>query len=180
MILIYGKARRNIYEASVLYAERYPKRNIPSRFSFYRVMTKFLGNVYEEKRKQQKIVTGENNEIVILVDDHNSQISFRSISYIHSIYIGISRRNVLYEYLNVINFTCITYHYINNYIMIFKIIVRSVNTTQIEKNNNFFLFVLFSDELTYTNCGEVNGHNMYCWTMEKIVTRSQTSVVIEY
>lgn len=77
-----------------LFYIQYPERNVLSLSSFYRVVKKLSvdENVHEEKRKRQKTITGESNEIVVLAAvAHNQQISSCNIS----CYTGISRRNFL-------------------------------------------------------------------------------------
>lgn len=167
MIFIYGEARRNVIEALLLYAERYPERNVPSRSSFYRVVKTFSneGNVHKHKRKRQTTVTGDNNEIAVLAAvAHNPYISSRNISRDS----GISRRSVL-RILRRYKFH--PYHMSLHQELHGNDFQNRVTFCQwaqrkIQEDNNFFLTVLFSDESTFTNCGEVNRYNMHYWAVE--------------
>lgn len=167
MIFIYGESRRNIYEARNLYALRYPERNIPSRSSFYRVVKQFSENgvVREKERKRSRTITGENNETIVLAAvARNPQISSRSISR----NTGISRRSVL-RILKRNKFH--TYHIslhqqLSNTDFQNRVTFCRWAQRKIERNKNFFLSVLFSDEST--NCGEVNRHNICITGLWKI------------
>lgn len=73
IILIYGKTGRNSAKASCLHAERYSKRNPPSRRSFDRTVQLFrsAGNVNPPKRKRLRPVTGEATEVAVLTAIRN-------------------------------------------------------------------------------------------------------------
>lgn len=164
MILIYGESGRNITNAITLYAERFPAR-IPSRAAFYRILKEFTtsGSVKAKKRTRRRTVTAENNEIAVLAAvAANPHISSRDVAHAS----GISRTSVR---------RILRRHKFHPYHMSMhqelhgddfhnRLVFCQWACDQIERNPYFFRHVLFSDECTFTNHGEVNRHNMHYWS----------------
>jgi len=166
MIYIYGESRRNFDDAVNLYAERFPDK-VRSRSSFVRVIKQFSteGSVKQKKRTRAATVCGENNQVAVLAAiAHNPHASTREISHQS----GISRMSV-WRILKLHKFHL--YHVSlhqelegNDFQNRLTFCHWAVH--QIQANQNFFARVLFSDESTFTNHGEVNRHNMHYWSEE--------------
>lgn len=167
MVLIYGESRRNVQQSILLYAERFPDRRTPSQISFYRVIKQFSEeeNVQPKKRSRKRIVTGENKEIAVLAAvNYDPHISSRQLA----TNAGISKSSVL-RILKRHKFH--PYHVslhqeLHGDDFVNRITFCRWAQDRIRNNNNFFLSVLFSDECTFTNHGEVNRHNMHYWSIE--------------
>lgn len=166
MILIYGESGRNINDALTLYAQRFPE-SVPSRASFYRVVRNFItdGSVQPKKRKRQVTVTGVDKEIAILAAvTHDPHVSTRQLSRdsgmsLSSVWKVLKRNNYhpyhisLHQELHGNDF--------ENRVTFCQWAVQ-----QIQGNPNFFYLVLFTDESSFTNHGNVNRHNMHYWSVE--------------
>jgi hypothetical protein len=166
MVLVYGEAGRSLDNAVNLYASRFPDR-IRSRASFYRTIKQFTadGSVRPKKRTRPATVTEENNEIGVLAAvAYNPHVSTREIASES----GLSQTSVckilnrhkyhpfhmsLHQDLHGVDF--------ENRVTFCQWAVE-----QIQQNPNFFRYVLFSDESSFTNHGTVNRHNMHYWSVE--------------
>lgn len=168
IVLIYDECGRSIARAINMYAERFPERNTPSKATFYRVVNNFTqsGSVQTKKRQRSATVTSEDNAMAVLgaieVDPH---VSSRRISRDS----GIPRTSIL-RILKRCEFHPFDIslhqglHGNNNQKRI--TFCRWVHEMLV-LNRNFFLNVLFSDESSFTNHGQVNRHNMHYWSTEK-------------
>lgn len=167
MIFIYGECGRNVDAAVRLYAARFPEKNTPSRRSFYRTVNDFKenGSVQPKKRKRRITATSEHNEIAVLsAVAYNPHVSSRAISRGS----GISQTSVI-QILKRYKFH--PYHIslhqeLHGDDFQNRVVFCQWAHEQIQIDRNFFLRVLFSDESTFTNHGEVNRHNMHYWSVE--------------
>jgi len=163
-IYIYGEAQKNARVACNLYAERYPERRQPSASSFQQVVKLFseTGSVAMKKRHRMRTVTGENSEIAVLaVVADNPQVSSRQIERD----LGISQRSVL-RILKRHKFH--PYHICLHQELHgddFENRVEFCQWALLQIQDNFFN-ILFSDESTFTNHGQVNRHNIHYWALE--------------
>lgn len=166
MVYIYGESGRNFDDAVALYAQRFPGQ-VRSRSSFVRVIKQFTaeGSVNQKKRTRAATVCGENNQVsVAAAVAHNPHASTREISRQS----GISHMSV-WKMLKLHKFH--PYHVsmhqelhgddFQNRLTFCHWAVQRIQT-----NQNFFARVLFSDESTFTNHGEVNRHNMHYWSQQ--------------
>jgi hypothetical protein len=166
MILIYGECKRNIDDAVVLYAQRFPE-NARSRSFFYKVVNAFRsdGSVQTKKRKRRNTVTGEHNEVAILAAvQQNPQVSIRQLHADSGISVGsinkILHRHKYHPYHISLHQELHGDDFHN------RIVFCEWALHQIQINPNFFNNVLFSDESSFTNHGGVNRHNMHYWSVE--------------
>lgn len=167
MIFIYGECRRNVNDAVAMYAERFPDRRAPSRASFYRVVGDFTqnGSVQPKKRKRQATVNNEANQIAVLAAIAlNPEVSSRSIARDS----GISQTSVM-RILKINKFhpyhICLHQELHGNDFANRMVFCQWVHE-RLQLNRNFLRHVLFSDESTFTNHGNVNKHNMHYWSVE--------------
>lgn len=166
MVLVYGEAGRNLDNAVNLYAQRFPNR-IVSRASFYRTITKFTtdGSVQPKKKTRTTTVTGENNEIAVLAAvANNPHVSTREIArdsgMSQSSVWKILKRNKFHPYHVSLHQELHGVDFQN------RVAFCQWAREQIQQNPNFFRYVLFSDESSFTNHGIVNRHNMHYWSLE--------------
>lgn len=165
MIYIYGEVHKNPRQAYDLYAERFPERTTPSIRYFQRITKLFseTGSVTREKRHRMRTVSGENAEVNVLAAvANNPHVSSREIE-LHS---GISRRSVL-RILKRHKFH--PYHICLHQDLHgddFENRVQFCRWGLAQMHNNNFINILFSDESTFTNHGQVNRHNMHYWATE--------------
>lgn len=167
MVLLFGETGRNVEEAILAYARRFPDKNTPSRKTFFRVIKqlKETGNVQSRPKTRRRTTTDELNETAVLAaisyDPHvssrvleaDSGISRRSI-------LRITKRNKLHPYHISLHQELHGDDFVNR--------TAFCNWAQgkIREDPNFFLAVLFSDESSFTNHGNVNRHNMHYWATE--------------
>lgn len=166
MVLIYGQCLRNIDNAVDLYAELFPDMK-RSRSSFYRVIREFTteGTVHKRKKNRKRTSTGENNEINVLaqvaVDPH---VSTRQISQ----GAGISQTSVcrILKRHKFHPFHISLHQELHDNDFQNRITFCQWALQKIHENRIFFRHVLFSDESTFTNHGEINRHNMHYWSVD--------------
>lgn len=167
MLLIYGECQKNSVRAKNLYAERYPHRSQPSRQTFKNVCDKLrqTGSLGVRKSERQKQVINEEMEISVLASvSRNPHISSRQIERES----GISRRSIL-RILHRHKFH--PYHVslhqeLHGNDFMNRVAFCRWAIRQIQNNESFLNTVLFTDEATFTNHGNVNLHNMHLWATE--------------
>ncbi|KZC06777.1 hypothetical protein WN55_07550 [Dufourea novaeangliae] len=167
MLLIYGQCQHNSVRARDLYAERYPQRSHPTRRTFKYLYDKLrtTGSLTHRKNSRQKQVTNEETEIGILATvvrdpcvssrkiTRESGVSQRSVIRVlrrhkyHPYHISLHQELTGTDFMNRIEFCRWT-------------------QLQIQRNNSFINWILFSDEATFTNYGNINLHNMHFWSTE--------------
>lgn len=167
LIFIYGECRQNVRESIRLYAERFPDRAIPSRSVFADIIKTFqeTGSVGNKKRLRAKKVTDENNATNILAavinNPHTSTRELERQS-------GISRRSIL-RILHTHKFH--PYHMslhqeLSENDFQNRLEFCQWGLRQLQIDNTFLNKILFTDEATFTNHGQVNIHNMHYWSEE--------------
>ena len=175
MILVYGEAQQNSIRAQALYAERYPDRSHPSHRMFQRLCQKLreTGSLTTRTSKRQKRVRHENNETDVLsIVYANPHISSRQIER----ELDISQRSVL---------RILAQHKFHPYHMHlhqelhgtdFENRVRFCQWMQHQMhiNNEFFSLILFIDEASVTNFGQVNLHNIVSNMKQRIIEACAT------
>lgn len=168
MLLIFGECRRNARDAVAVYAARFPDLPHPTEKNFERLVQRLLATGSFKIKKKQVInapVVNENNEITVLAAVENDpKISSRKISQ----ETGISRGSVL-NILHKHKFH--PYHIsLNQELYGEDFLNRRTFCTwtenQILRDNNFFKYVLFTDECSFRNNGSVNKHNLHYWSVQ--------------
>lgn len=167
MIFIYGEAGRNIRAACRLYAGRYPDRHQPSRTSFRRVVQQFTttGSIVKKKKMRKKSVTDENAQIAVLAAvAHNPHVSTREIAGQS----GISRTSIgrILKQQKFHPYHISMHQDLHGTDFGNRVQFCEWAQQKIRDNNNFFRNVLFSDESTFTNHGQINRHNMHYWATD--------------
>lgn len=166
MIFILGECLQNSLLASRVYAQRFPNRNHPSKVVFERLLTQFrqTGSVQYKKPTTRKPVTeNEETEFAVIASvienphigqnqiAQNVNISQSSVSRIllkHSYHpYKIQRHQELSE---------------NDFEKRVEFCMWVLD--KVAENENFFDFVLFSDECTFHNNGSVNRHNFHYYS----------------
>lgn len=167
MMLIYGECRKNARQAATVYAERYPDRRPPSYYTFINVYNKLreTGSLKCRSRERSKPASNEMTEIgVLAMIAHNPHVASRQIERAS----GISQRSVL-RILHRHKFH--PYHVslhqgLHGMDFINRVHFCEWVVRQIENDGLFLDNVLFTDEATFTNHGNVNLHNMHLWATE--------------
>lgn len=167
MLLVYGACDENAVRAKIVYGNKYPERNQPSRRTFQRLCNSLIenGSFSVTKRKRNKTITNENNTIAVLgtiaYDPHistrqieqDSGISRNSIHRIlqrnkfHPYHVSLHQELHGTDFDNRVRFCQWFLHQIGN-------------------NNSFLQNVLFTDEATFNNRGHVNLKNMHYWAQD--------------
>ena len=167
MVLIYGESRRDVKQAILVYAERFPNRRTPSRASFYRVIKQFSeeGSVQPKKRRRRRTATDEDREVAVLAAvNYDPHVSSRELAtnagMSKSSVLRILKRHKFHPYHVSLHQQLHGDDYVN------RLTFCRWAQDRLRNNNNFFQLVLFSDECTFTNHGEVNRHNMHYWAVE--------------
>lgn len=166
MIFIYGECGRNLDAAVNLCAERFPGTAI-SRSSFVRVVKQFStdGSVQPKKRTRCPTICGEKNQISVLAAvNYNPHASIREISHQSS----IPRMSVwkIFKYHKFHPYHVSLHQELTDNDFHNRLTFCQWAVERVQQSPNFFARVLFSDESTFTNHGNVNRHNMHYWSVE--------------
>lgn len=160
MLLVLGECRNNYREASNILRQRYGIEK--SHMAFHRLerRVRTTGCVIAKTHNRNKRIVNEDNKVNILADvninPHISQCQLERKS-------GISRTSIrrilkaekYHPYHLVLHQALLATDYQH------RIKFCTWMRQTIEENNNFLFNILFSDEATFTNCGQVNRHNLY-------------------
>ena len=164
MLLILGECHNDEEEASRVYALRYPDRRHPVPVTFRRTEQNVRNGIIDRKPYvRRRVATSEANVVFVLgavvVDPH---VSTRDIAAVA----GISQssvRRILHK------------HAFHPYHISlaqelhgpdFNRRLQFCEWIQTPGIEDLLPFILFSDEATFTNRGEVNRHNMHYWAAE--------------
>lgn len=164
MITIYCECRKNAVQARLLYEERYPERNTPSRRTFTNTYRLFrsTGSVHARQYKRKNPTTNEDNEINILAAIAvNPHVSTRKIAR----EAGISQSSVI-RILARHKFH--PFHISLHQELHGNDFQNRINFCQwgLLQNHSFFSNVLFTDEATFTNHGSINLRNAHYWSVD--------------
>ncbi|KAJ8897771.1 hypothetical protein PR048_003121 [Dryococelus australis] len=161
LVVHYFEGRRNASQVEQQYRERYPDKTPPSRRMFSRLFVKLceMGNLNPQTR------ACEAAEVTVLaavaVDPHvSTRQPEAEIGILKMIAHRILKRHTFHPYhvhlhqeLHGIDF--------QNHVEFYQWAQR-----QIIVNSNFFSVVLFADESSFSNSGQVNTRNMQYWVIE--------------
>lgn len=168
MTLIIGECQRNCFLASRVYAQRYPNRRHPQAKCFVNLLDRFMRTAnanYEKSARQGRVSSNEDKEFFIVASAiDNPHTSVRKVAE----ECGISKSSV--------NRTLKKYNFHP-----YKIKLQQALTNEdfqsrvsfcqwaVSKHNeddNFFKYVLFTDESSFSSTGRVNGHNFHYYGSE--------------
>lgn len=165
MLLVLGECRNNYREASNVFRQRYGVEK--SHMAFHRLerRVRTTGSVISRTRNRVKQIINEDNKVNILAAvNRNPHISQRQLERESNISRTSIRRLLKTEKFH-------PYHLVLHQELLptdydQRIRFCAWMRRAIEENNNFLFNVLFSDESTFTNCGQVNRHNLHYWSPE--------------
>ena len=167
MVFIYAECRQVMRAAVRLYARKYPDRQTPARSVFANIIITFkdTGSVANTIRQQSKTATGEQNSINILAAvAHNPHVNTRQIEHES----GVSPRS-LRRILHSKKLHSSTFHIISSFMAVTSKTGYNFPDgvqRQLQFDDMFLAKVLFTDEATFTNNGQVNLRNMHYYPTE--------------
>lgn len=166
MVLIIGECLENCLLASRVYAQRFPTRNHPNRRAFQRLLETFrtTGSVDCTKAKREQPVSGnEINQLNVLCSViDNPGTSQRKMSR----ELGVSKRSIG-RILKRHNLHPYHIQMHQDLSQLDRHIRQNFCVWVMDKwgeDENFFDFVLFTDESTFHNDGFVNRHNFHYYS----------------
>lgn len=168
MTFILGECFRNCLLASRVYAERYPDRPHPDKRAFEELLQTFCetGSVsYKKQTKEKCVVNNEDNEFLVLGSVvENPNVSSREISR----QTGISQTSVC-RILKKHKYH--PYHIQLHQNLYGRDFQRRLDfclwsLEKVGEEDDFFKFVLFTDEANFHNNGLVNRHNFHYYDTE--------------
>ena len=164
MLIIHGECRNNAVRSCTVYADTYPNRRQPSRQLFVNLFKQLResGSITCRKRNRNKRSTGEEGEINVLAAVAvDPQISSRAIARGS----GISQRSVI-RILHRHKFH--PYHISLHQVLHGNDFENRVNfcTWALRHDTPHLSCILFTDEATFTNHGQVNLKNMHYWSVD--------------
>ncbi|KAJ8914916.1 hypothetical protein NQ315_016070 [Exocentrus adspersus] len=137
MVYAIGESDGNCFLAARIYAQKYPNRSHPDVRSLQNLKERFkrTGSVSYEKKSRTPTVLNEENQLAIsLAVVENTQVSVRVLS---------NGLNIKKSSISKRIHFCQWVHNVE------------------AENENFFKFVLFTDECTFYRNGFVNRHNFH-------------------
>lgn len=161
MLLAAGRAEENMYEASRLYAERFPDRRHPKANVFSRLLERVRETGIVDYKKPEfrnpRVCHQENENLVMQCVVENPHISTRSIAeqldMSQSSVSRIIRKNNFHPYKMIVHQELSQ----NDYEL--RIQFAEWGLRILQENQFFFQNVLFTDEATFRNDGTVIRHN---------------------
>lgn len=168
IILILGECRGNYRAAARLYQNRYPNRNHhPNHTVIARIIRRERHGPRRSRQRRRTITIDVNDPrvlVVLAMVDVNPQVSTRDIQ----VQSGIPRETVR-RILQVHRFH--PYHITLTQQLMPNDFQRRLQFCQwarerLQANPNFFNYVMFSDEATFHNTGQLNRHNSHYWSAE--------------
>jgi len=162
MIYILGECFKNCLLASRVYRERFPGRRHPNARSFQRLMDRFdrNGTVRYEKHERIKPVINEQNEFNVLAsvveDPHRSTADISDMLTLTQTSVKrILRKNKFHPYRLQLSQALNEQDFEN------RINFCNWGLARIQEQARFFNSVLFTDEASFHNNGNVNRHNLH-------------------
>ena len=164
MFMVLGECCKHYRSAQDLYVTRYPDMQQKSHMAFKRLADRFcrFGTVKQTQVKLRPIVNENNAASILAFAALNPHASSRQMEKKKSV---ISQRSVL-RILHQHKFHpyCMSLHqdlYSNNFLKRVNF-CRKIRR-KIRTDVTFLSHVLFSDEASFVNTGNVNRHNMHYW-----------------
>jgi len=159
MILILGECRGVYVDAAALYAERYPNRRHPSNVTIRDLTRRARDGQLRRERRHHEYGENDNRVVTILALIHlNPHYSSRQIVR----ELGIPKSTVL-RILHAQRYHA--YHIsLTQELTLRQFAERFQFCHWAVQNPELFTFVMFSDEATFKNTGELNRHNSHYWS----------------
>lgn len=165
ILLVLGECQRNYRKAAALYGERFPDRQHPNHGVIRNIEIRSRRRNFLRVRRRRNEQDHQNNArfMTVLAMVHlDPHISLREIER----HLGIPRATAS-RYLRSAEYH--PYHIILNQALIEEHYLRRMRfcewaVQQINNDNNFFIYVLFSDEATFQSTGVLNRHNSHYWS----------------
>jgi hypothetical protein len=162
MVYLIGECQRNCLLASRVYRERYPERRHPQQQCFERVKARFerSANANYEKTLRIHEVSNENNQFdVVAAVVENPHVSVRELSTEFNVSKSLAHKILLKHKFHPYHIQ-LQQHLTEQD---FQLRLNFCNWAHGKDNNdpNFFNYVLFSDEASFSNTGLVNHHNFH-------------------
>lgn len=176
MLLVFGRADENPYEAARMYAQKYPDRRHPQHGNFSRLIQRVreTGTVdYKKPNFENPPVCHEDieNEVMLQVVEkpHTSTREIANeIGVSQSSVSRIIRKNKFHPYKMIVH------QELSDNDFILRQNFSQWSLQKIAQNGNFFENVVFTDEATFRNDSIVIRHNMHYydnvnphWTRER-------------
>lgn len=168
MVFVLGECYRNCLLASRIYKQKYPDRSHPDRRAFEELLQTFCetGSVsYRKQIKEKPVVNNIDNEFFVLESVvENAHVSSREISN-QSLMSQSSVCRILRKHRYH------PYHIQVHQNLYGRDFDRRLNfclwcLERAGEENDFFRYVLFTDESTFHNNGLVNRHNFHYYDTE--------------
>lgn len=168
MVLTIGECNENCLLASRVYAQKYPDREHPDKRVFQKLLERFraTGSVaYTKQNKTKPVADNEENEFIVLGSvAENPSTSTRKIAR----EIGLSQSSVCrilrkHKY-HPFHIQMHQNLYGTDFQKRLDFCLWALE--RVGEENNFFDFVLFTDESTFHNNGLVNRHNFHYYDTE--------------
>lgn len=164
MFLILGECHGNYRHAARMFSVRFPDQPQKSHMSFHRLKTRFLrsGSIHLSRNKPATVVNEENEINVMAFVMNNPHAGCRQISRESGVSVGtvinILHKHKFHPYHMSLHQDLRGNDFMNR--------VHFCNWVQRKMDRDpLFLFnVMFSDECTFKNTGELNRHNMHYWS----------------
>lgn len=164
MLLIYGEARKNSYEACVLYAQRFPDRRHPTRHYFPKLEQKMRNEPDEER---EKFIISEDKEIDVLAYvEQNFTSSTREIANECNISPASVWRILRKHKYRSYKYQLHQHLYENDYER--RLEYCNWFLGKLQDDPNFPSKIIYSDESRFTNLGLFNRNNKRYWSQENL------------
>lgn len=165
ILLVLGECQRNYVQASILYAARFPERRHPNDTVIRNIELRGRQGKFARKRRSILAEDYVNNPqmIAVLAMVHQDpQISLRQIQR----ELGVPKSTAS-RYLKKLKYH--PYHMSLNQALSVedyerRLIFCQWVTQQVNNDDNFFKYVMFSDEATFQSTGVLNRHNCHFWS----------------
>jgi hypothetical protein len=164
--LVLGECHNNYRQAAVLYRNRFPHRRHPNHCTISRLVLRQRQRQCQ-KRRRRRINVPERDPTVLAVLGMiaiNPRVSTRQIERELGIPKSTSHRILTTHNFHPYHITLTQQLTLND----FQQRLEFCRWAQIMLNRDriFFRFVLFSDEATFHNTGQLNRHNSHYWSVE--------------
>lgn len=168
MLMLYGEARQNKRRAAELHTQRFPDRHHPSREFFSRLAhrVRTTGSTRYATTRQRNMPEQDEdvNVDVLAAITVNPQASTRTIARHGAIsHMKVHRILKTHSYHP---FHLSLHQALNANDYVHRVNFCQWGLAQLQANPEFFRHVLWSDEATFKNDGNVNLHNLHYWSVE--------------
>lgn len=168
MIFVLGECQRNPLLASRVYAQRYPERRHPQTVSFQKLLERFVNSAgsvaYSTKNYNGRVVNEENEFVVLGSVQENPRVSTREISRTTGISATSVRRILKKHKYHPFHIQLHQELRQRDFAVRQEFCQWAMN--RLDEDEDFFKYVLFSDESTFHKNGFVNRHNCHYYDTE--------------